>query len=103
MTIRAIRDVGYLILERRAAPETGWVTDLAVDQPNRRQGIATRLLASARRWCAEQGLNQLTLEMQNKNHPYISLARKLGFTLSGYHDTYYPDEDLALFFSIGVR
>ena len=94
---------GYMVLETRGAPDTGWLSDIVVDSAHRRHGIGTRLLAKARRWCAENGYAQLTLEMQNKNHPYISLARKLGFVLSGFHDTYYPDEDIALFYSIGVR
>ncbi len=95
--------LGYLIIESGTAPETGWVTDLVTDAPHRREGIASRLLASARQWCREQDLSRLTLEMQSKNYPSIRLARKLGFVLSGYHDRYFPDEEIALFFTLNLR
>ena len=95
--------LGYLIIESGTAPETGWVTDLVTDAPHRREGVASRLVASARQWCREQGLSRLTLEMQSKNYPSLRLARKLGFLLSGYHDRYYPDEEIALFFTLNLR
>ena len=95
--------LGYLIIESGTAPETGWVTDLVTDAPHRRTGVATKLLATARRWCREQGHSRLTLEMQSKNYPSLSLARKLGFVLSGYHDKYFPDEEIALFFTLNLR
>ncbi len=95
--------LGYLIIESGTAPETGWVTDLVTDAPRRREGVASRLVASARQWCREQGLSRLTLEMQSKNYPSLRLARKLGFVLSGYHDRYYPDEEIALFFTLNLR
>lgn len=95
--------IGYLILSAWTAPDTGWVTDLAVTSSQRRKGIATRLLATARKWCVEQQLGRMTVEMQSKNYPAIQLARKLGFVLSGYHDHYYPDEEIALFFTLNLR
>lgn len=95
--------LGYLVLDAGIAPDTGWVTDLVVAELHRRKGIATRLLATARRWCAEHGLGRLTLEMQSKNFPSVSLAQKLGFVLSGYHDKYFPDEEIALFFTLNLR
>jgi len=95
--------LGYLIIESGTAPETGWVTDLVTDAPHRREGVASRLVASARQWCRVQGLSRLTLEMQSKNYPSLRLARKLGFLLSGYHDRYYPDEEIALFFTLNLR
>lgn len=95
--------LGYVIIEAGTAPDTGWITDLVTDAPHRRQGIASKLLAAARKWCREQGLSRLTMEMQSKNYPSLSLARKLGFVLSGYHDKYYPDEEIALFFTLNLR
>ncbi len=95
--------LGYLIIEADSAPDTGWVTDLVTDAPHRREGVATKLLAMARKWCRENSLSRLTLEMQSKNYPSLNLARKLGFVLSGYHDKYYPDEEIALFFTLNLR
>lgn len=95
--------VGYIVLDARIAPDTGWITDLVVTESQRRKGIATRLLATARRWCTDHGFGRLTIEMQSKNFPCVSLAQKLGFMLSGYHDKYYPDEEIALFFTLNLR
>ena len=95
--------LGYVILEVGTAPDTGWITDLVTDAPHRREGVATKLLATARRWCQEQGLSRLTMEMQSKNYPSLNLVRKLGFVLSGYHDKYYPDQEIALFFTLSLR
>lgn len=95
--------LGYLNLALGTAPDSAWVVDLVIDLPHRRQGVATGLLGMARRWCLEQGLGSLGLEMQSKNYPCIRLARKLGFALSGYHDRYYPSEDIALFFTLKLR
>jgi len=95
--------LGYLVLESGQAPSTGWVTDLVVAASHRRQGVATRLLAGARRWSQQAGLARLSLEMQSKNFPAISLVRKLGFSYSGYHDRYYPDEEIALFFTLNLE
>lgn len=95
--------LGYLIIEAETAPDTGWITDLVTDAPYRREGVATRLVTTARKWCRENGLARLTIEMQSKNYPSLSLARKLGFVLSGYHDKYYPDEEIALFFTMTLR
>ena len=95
--------LGYLVLESGQAPSTGWVTDLVVAVARRRQGVATRLLAAAKRWSQQSGFTRLTLEMQSKNFPGISLVRKLGFLYSGYHDKYYPDEEIALFFTLNLK
>jgi ribosomal protein S18 acetylase RimI-like enzyme len=43
------------------------------------------------------------LDMQSKNYPAIRLAQKMGFVFSGYSDHYYPNQDIALFFSLDVR
>ncbi len=95
--------LGYAVLLVGPATGAGWITDLVVGSPHRRQGIGTNLLAFAREWCRQRDLTQMVLEMQSKNHPAISLARKLGFTFSGYSEQFYPDQDIALFFTLGLR
>ncbi|MEW6567109.1 MAG: GNAT family N-acetyltransferase [Chloroflexota bacterium] len=93
---------GYLALAEGTGEAAAWVTDLVVGLRDRRQGIATKLLAAAWDWCRQQGLKRLFLEMQSKNYPAICLARKLGFVFSGYSDHYYRNEDIALFFSLDL-
>lgn len=94
---------GYLALENGPAPGTAWVTDLVVDLRYRRQGHGTGLLRAARSWATKREYRSLFLEMQSKNYPAISLARKLGFGFAGYSDQYFPDQDIALFFNLNLK
>jgi ribosomal protein S18 acetylase RimI-like enzyme len=91
---------GYAVLTEGPAPASVWLTDLAVDLRHRRQGCGTALVREACRWAHERGYDMIYWEMQTKNYPAIGLARKLGFTFSGYSDRYYPDQDIALFFAM---
>ena len=93
---------GYLTLLEGPAPGAAWVVDLVVGARHRRQGIASRLLQAGRQWATERGLGRLFLEMQSKNYPAVCLARKMGFSFAGYSDLYYPDQDLAIFFTLGL-
>lgn len=94
---------GYLALAPAPAPEAVWVTDLVVDAPFRRQGLARALLGEAIGWSRPRGAARLFLEMQSKNYPGIALAQKMGFVFSGYSDFFYPNEDISLFFSHDLR
>lgn len=92
----------YIVLHEGPAEDAIWATDLVVDLRHRRQGIATKLLRAARSWCVERGFSRLYLEMQSKNYPAIRLAKKNGFVFSGFSDQYYPDQEIALFFSVNL-
>lgn len=95
--------VGYIGLSDQFAPKTLWVTDCAVRSDLRRQGIGTALIIAAQDWAAENGFRRAILEMQSKNHPAIQMARKLGYEFCGYNDHYFPNQDIALFFSRSLR
>jgi GNAT superfamily N-acetyltransferase len=85
------------------APQTAWITDLAVVHRLRRQGVASALILAAQQWARQKGYHRLVLEMQPKNYPAICMALKLGFDLCGYNDRYYPNHDIALFFAKFLR
>lgn len=95
--------VGYLRIKDRLIPNTAWVTDLVVKPQLRRQGIASGLILAGQDWSAQRGLRRFMIEMQSKNYPAICLARKLRFEFSGYHDHFYANQDIALFFSRFLR
>ena len=95
--------VGYINMLTNISPMTTWVTDLAVMRRFRRQGIGSALVLAAQSWARSQGSYRITLEMQPKNHPAISLAQKLGFYFCGYNDRYFANHDIALFFAKSVR
>jgi ribosomal protein S18 acetylase RimI-like enzyme len=89
---------GYLGLLLSAAEGKGWIRDLVVGRPYRRSGIGTLLIGAVREWAAERSVSQLTLEMQSKNYPAIRFCQKQGFQFCGYNESYYPNQDIALFF-----
>jgi len=91
--------VGYLSLLQEPFSHQTRIIDLAVGRRMRRAGIGTALMLAAQEWTAEHGGLQLTLEVQSKNFPAISLAGKLGFDFCGYNDRYYQNKDIALFFA----
>jgi ribosomal protein S18 acetylase RimI-like enzyme len=95
--------VGYLGLSDQFAPKTIWVTDCAVRESQRRQGIGAALVLAAQEWGQEHGFRRVILEMESKNYPAIQLSRKLGYEFSGYNDHYYTNQDIALFFSRSLR
>lgn len=94
--------LGFLDAWPRPWQNLLWVSNLVIDQTYRRQGVGSRLLKAARRWARERELAQLMLEVQTKNHPAISFAQKHGFQFCGYNERYYPNGDIALFFSLSV-
>jgi ribosomal protein S18 acetylase RimI-like enzyme len=95
--------IGYISLSKDLLPATAWITDLVVMPNLRRMGIGTALVLAAQEWASEQSCQRLILEMQPKNYPAICLAQKLSFSFCGYHDRYYANQDIALFFVKTVR
>ncbi|HLF89136.1 MAG TPA: GNAT family N-acetyltransferase [Anaerolineales bacterium] len=93
---------GYINLTDGVIPRTTEITDLAVTMRVRRQGIGKALLLAAEDWAVHHGNFQLIMQLQSKNHPAISLARKLGYEFCGYSDRYYPNQDIVLFFGKSV-
>lgn len=95
--------LGYATLIEAPAPHSVWMTDLVVDLRYRRQGCGTALVQTSCAWARERGYRAIYWEMQTKNYPAIGLARKLGFSFAGYSDRYYPDQDIALFFTMPLE
>lgn len=95
--------IGYAGLQLEHAPQTTWLTDLAVMRRMRRQGVGSALVLAALEWARQHESRRLVLEMQPKNYPAICLAQKLGFDFCGYSDRYFPNQDIALFFARSGR
>ncbi|HUV26238.1 MAG: GNAT family N-acetyltransferase [Anaerolineales bacterium] len=92
--------VGYTSLVENMIPITTLMLDLVVDPRLRRQGIGTALTLAALDWIKGQTKSQrLVLGMQTKNFPAINLAQRLGLDYCGYIDHYYPNRDIAIFFT----
>jgi len=95
--------VGYASVVLSKAVNTGWMTDLVVTRRVRRQGIGSGLVLAGQDWSRHKRCLRMVLEMQPKNYPAICLAQKLGYDLCGYNDHYFPNQDIALFFSKNLR
>ncbi|MBM3135187.1 MAG: GNAT family N-acetyltransferase [Chloroflexi bacterium] len=89
---------GILTLMARPWPRTGWIEDLVVAPAHRRQGVGRALLGEARRWAQRQGLSALLAQASTQNYPAICFYQECGFTFCGFHEHYYPNRDIALFF-----
>lgn len=103
MAVLAGEPVGYVSISDQPVPRAAWVTDLAVSERHRRQGIASALLLSAQNWASQRRLRRIILEMQSKNNAAVRLALKLGYEFCGYNDQFYANQDIALFFSHPLR
>ncbi|MBN1220150.1 MAG: GNAT family N-acetyltransferase [Anaerolineae bacterium] len=101
LVARDLKDeaIGFIDAQSQPWQNVLWVSNLAVDPSYRRQGVGTLLLEAANQWARGHALNRLMLEVQTKNHPAISFALKHGFQFCGYNERYYPNGDIALFFS----
>ncbi len=94
---------GYIGVEVRAGQRLGWVEALAVAPERRRQGWGSRLLQEAIRWGRTRNLRALILETPARNAPAIALALRLGFAFCGYHEQYYEEAEVALFFAFPLE
>jgi GNAT superfamily N-acetyltransferase len=94
---------GYISLLERGSDSVVWVTDLVVNEVNRRQGVGSALLTAAQDWATARSHRRLILEMQSKNLPAIRIAQKLGYEFCGYNDHYYLNQDVALFFAKALK
>lgn len=73
----------------------GDITNVAVAQEARRQGIARRMLQTVLEWGRQMGLDEFTLEVRKSNLAAIHLYETLGFVTEGVRRNFYelPTED----------
>jgi len=83
--------------------QSGHVWDLVVDEPYRRQGVASSLLVAAQDWLKENGIYRMTVDISLKNEAAIALAEKLGFVFTGFMDGYFKNREIVLFFAVTFR
>lgn len=95
--------IGYLTMHSDRIYRIGLVQDIVVSRPFRRRQIATRLAKAAAMWAREHDLTTLMIETQTKNYPGIRFCEAAGFAFCGFNDHYFPNRDIAVFFSQSVR
>jgi ribosomal protein S18 acetylase RimI-like enzyme len=95
--------VGYIAAYRRTGDPYAYLQSLAVDTAYRRQGIGARLVSEVCRWASEEGAGRLMADIGARNYPAMRLLQKAGFTFCGYNDRCYPQDEVAVFLSVGLR
>jgi len=75
--------------------DEGYMNNIAVDLPHRRQGLASALLLELDKAAAEHDLAFISLEVRESNFSAIALYRKHGYEHVGRRKKYYekPVED----------
>lgn len=78
--------------------DEGEITNVAVAEGFRRQGIGERLLSSLLQAGRKEGVDSFTLEVRESNSSARKLYRKLGFQEEGIRRNFYekPTEDAIL-------
>jgi GNAT superfamily N-acetyltransferase len=95
--------LGYIHMELDRGCSIGWVRQLVVDRSVRRRRVGTALYRAGHAWARTKGLARITVETQTKNYPGIAFCQRLGLRFCGFNDRYYPNQDIAVFFTQSVR
>lgn len=95
--------IGALVMAPNDLHGFALIQNIVVSTTARRRKVGTRLLMASGIWAREHGLNRLMAEIQTKNTPAIAFLESLGFSFSGFNDHYFPDENVALFFSLPLK
>ena len=85
--------LGYLGMQ--LVLDEGYISNVAVAAPCRRQGIGAKLMAAAVDIARQEALSLLTLEVRVSNTAAIALYERYGFTALGRRRGFYrfPRED----------
>ncbi|MCB2202810.1 GNAT family N-acetyltransferase [bacterium] len=97
------KPVGYIKVLAEKEAKLLRITDLVVAASMRRQGIGSGLILTVMSLASSRGFISLMLEMQSKNDPAVAMASKMGFVFCGFRDHYFPNQELALFYSRFIR
>jgi len=90
---------GYIDVRPQEWQQTGWIEHLVVAPERRRQGIGSALLARAVQWALAHRFRQLMVDVPTSNYAAIRFLQVHHFVFCGFHDRYYANRDIALFFN----
>ncbi len=93
---------GYIDQETQRDQDVAWIHHLVVAPADRRQGIGTALLQRGMQHARQEGLAQMMVIVQSKNHPAITFLQRHGFAFCGYNERYYLTKDIGLYFGRGL-
>lgn len=93
---REQKPVGYLIILFHRGTRLARLYSIGVNPEDRRQGLATALLAAGETEARQRGAIHLRLEVSPVNHPAIQFYGASGYREFGVLDDYYDDHSPAL-------
>ena len=94
--------LGFASMRVDETCQIGYLQDVVIDKPYRRQSLGSRLVNVARLWARENQLRQIMFEIATTNYPCIQFAQSLGFVFCGFNDRHFPSREIAVFFSVAV-
>jgi len=95
--------VAYAVLKKNEQSDMVRLVDFVVRQKMRRQGIGNALLLAAHDWSLHAGCQRVVAEVQSKNDPAIQMLTRMGYDYCGFHEFFYANHDIVLFFSTYLR
>jgi ribosomal-protein-alanine N-acetyltransferase len=72
------------------------VNKIAVEEPERRKGIADALMEGCVDFARQHGIRSISLEVRKSNHGAQEFYRQLAFVASYVRPRYYPDGEAAV-------
>lgn len=79
------------------------ITNIVTKKDKRKNRVATNMLEELIRISKKRNLNNITLEVNNKNIPAINLYKKYNFKEVGVRKKYYNDIDDALIMTLELE
>lgn len=78
------------------------ITNIAVDEEYRRQGVGGEILRLLIKICKERQVETVNLEVRTDNQKAINLYKKTGFEECGLRKKYYHNRDDALLMALKI-
>lgn len=94
--------LGCLSMRVDATCQIAYLQDIVIDRAHRRQSLGSRLVNAARLWARENRLRQIIFEITTTNYPGILFAQAQGFAFCGFNDRHFPNQEIAVFFSLSI-
>jgi len=67
------------------------ILQIAVDKKIRKRGIGTKLMKDVIKWCADNSVRSMYLEVRRSNRGAVELYKKMSFEVIGNRKDYYDD------------
>lgn len=95
--------VGFVRLEQDETNNRILMKTGGVKPEYRRKGIGSAILTSVQEIALNNGVSRLVCTVQAKNDPAIRFIMAKGFQFCGYQEFFFPNLEIALFFSKNIR